>query len=113
VSTTVPSQVSATAFHQVSTVVVSHGNKVSTSTVVASKNQINVLSYINTEHSYAAPKPLLLDNGIAMSDDTNIWVKVKDISLTNGDKRILPSDQMLTNKHIYVAQQLLKKLFLK
>jgi len=78
VSTTVPSQVSATAFRQVSTVVVSHGNKVSTSVVVVSKNQINVRSYINTEHSYAAPKPLLLDNGIAMSDDTNIWVKVKE-----------------------------------
>jgi len=36
-------------FHQVSTVVISHGNKVSTSAVVASRNQINVLSYINTE----------------------------------------------------------------
>jgi len=71
---------------------------VSTSAVVASKNQINVLSYINTEHSYAAPKPILVDNSIAMSDDANIWVKVKDISLTNGDKRILASDQMLTNK---------------
>ena len=55
----------------------------STSAVVASKNQINVLSYINTEHSYAAPKPLLVDSSIAVSDDTNIWVKVKDISLTN------------------------------
>ena len=76
----------------------------STSAVVASKNQINVLSYINTEHSYTAPKPLLVDNSIAVSDDTNIWVKVKDISLTNGDKRILASGQMLTDKHINVAQ---------
>ena len=68
----------------------------STATVGASKDQINVLRYINTEHSYAAPKPLLFDNSIAVSEDSNMWVKVKDISLINGDKITLASGQMLT-----------------
>ena len=83
----------------------------STATVGASKDQINALRYINTEHSYAAPKPLLFDNSIAVSEDSNMWVKVKDISLTNGDKIILASGQMLTDKHINVAQRLLKEAF--
>jgi len=107
--TTVASQVLTTVL--ASPTVLGCATKVSTATAGSSKDQINPFNYVNTEHLYAAPKPLLVDNSIAISDDSNIWVKVKDISLTNADKRILASGQTLTDKQINVAQRLLKEAF--
>ena len=41
----------------------------------------------------------------------DVCLKVKDISLTNDDKRILETGEMLTDKHINFAQRLLKLSF--
>ena len=40
-----------------------------------------------------------------------VWLRVKDISLMNDDRRILETEEMLTDKHIIFAQRLLKLSF--
>ena len=47
----------------------------------------------------------------SVSGETQIWVKVRDISLTNIDKEILKSGEKLSDKHINFAQRLLKAKF--
>ena len=45
------------------------------------------------------------------SIETQVWVKIMDISVTNLDKKILTSGEKLTDKHIYLAQRILKAKF--
>ena len=47
----------------------------------------------------------------SVSGETQIWVKVRDISLTNIDKEILRSGEKRSDKHINFAQRLLKAKF--
>ena len=39
------------------------------------------------------------------------WVKIEDISLTIGDKRIIEEGRMLNDKHINLAQRMIKQKF--
>ena len=39
------------------------------------------------------------------------WIKVRDVSLTYDDKRILESGEKLSDKHINIAQRILRKKF--
>jgi len=39
---------------------------------------------------------------------SQVWVKINDISLTCLDKRILTNGKKLTDKHINLAQRILK-----
>ena len=42
---------------------------------------------------------------------TNVWVRLKDMSLTFDDKQILERGDELTDKHINYAQRILKSMF--
>ena len=73
--------------------------------------------YVIVEHSCAA-EPLQLPDMTIIQSHTdsesinhNVWLRVKDISLMNDDRRILETEEMLTDKHINSAQRLLKLSF--
>ena len=73
--------------------------------------------YVIVEHSCAAD-PLQLPDMTMIQSHTdsesinhNVWLRVKDISLMNDDRRILETEEMLTDKHINFAQRLLKLSF--
>jgi len=44
-------------------------------------------------------------------NNSKTWIKVRDISLTYHDKSILESGEKLSDKHINIAQRILKKKF--
>ena len=56
-----------------------------------------------------------MDTDINLTAETqegsNMWVKVKDISLTNNDKNLLVHGKKLTDKHMNLAHRILKLNF--
>ena len=86
-----------------------------TSTTVTTTTSI--CCYVIAEHSYAA-EPLQLPDMTMIQSHTdselinhNVWLRVKDISLMNDDRRILEIEEMLTDKHINFTPRLLKLSF--
>ena len=94
-----------------------------TTTTTTATTTTTTCCYVTKEHSYAA-QPLQLpdmtmiqhdnlQNTSSKSLNPDVCLKVKDISLTNDDRRILETGKMLTDKHINFAQRLLKLSFSK
>ena len=81
--------------------------------VTSNSSILSDAAQVKTEPVQVKIEPL--DNECGKSSESpersSIWVKVKDIFLTNYDKDILVNGEKLSDKHINLAQRILKSKF--
>jgi len=85
---------------------VTRNDTTTVATATCSTTTTTKCSYITVEHSYAAQQGTSSE---VLSPGW--WLKVRDISLTDGDRRILGAGDMLIDRHVNFAQRLLKGMF--